>query len=352
MKFGLFSKLYTGLDIGSHAVKVVLIEKRKKVNHLIGWGISDYDKETPTDDEIAMSIQKVYQDSDIPLNRCVWLGISGYSTKVRIVKFPKMSHDELKSTIEWHLAEYFPYPKDEIYYDWTILNTSQEAQGSQKETLVAVVGSKRDLVDRLIDISNKARIYPAGINMIPMALYNTVKSIIGREAVALVDIGAKITTVIIVARQIVCFSRQTEIGGDSLTSALVNELRVERNDAENLKKEESKLINVDTDNLRVFKACQSIFTEILTEIRKSIAFFESESSYGRVVKILLCGGSSLITNIDKLVSKSLKIPAEIFDPLKGIEVSCTKDGEELEKIAPQLATGIGLVEEIWKEGRQ
>lgn len=356
MKLNLFSKLYTGLDIGSHSVKVVQIERTKKGSRLVGCGLSAYESETPDDDQMVRAIQKVHQDNNLPLNREVWLGISGRSTSVRVVNLPKMPEDEIKTTIDWHLEEYLPFPRDEMYYDWEILNPPQEEAGMKKEILIAVVGSKKELVDRLVSIANQARIDPVGINLVPMALYNSLRRKVGRDPLALIDIGAKITTVIIVAKRILCFSRQVEIGGESITRAMADESGLGYQQAEDMKREDSRLINLVEDNqLRLLKACQPVIMEILTEIRKSISFFESEYSeylYGKVNRIVLSGGTSRILHIDKLLTESLGIPAEVFNPLDSLEVSPSLNNDDLKKTAPLFATGIGLIEGIWEEEKK
>ena len=69
-------------------------------------------------------------------------------------------------------------------------------------------------------------------------------------------------------------------------------------------------------------------------------------------RIVLSGGTSRILHIDKLLTESLGIPAEVFNPLDSLEVSPSLNNDDLKKTAPLFATGIGLIEGIWEEEKK
>ena len=82
---------------------------------------------------------------------------------------------------------------------------------------------------------------------------------------------------------------------------------------------------------------------MLSEIRRSIQFFENQAN-GRVVqRIVLGGGTSKLRNIDKFFANELNLPVEIIDPLRRISVVGKDiDSDALIKAKQMLGVGIGL----------
>ncbi len=99
----------------------------------------------------------------------------------------------------------------------------------------------------------------------------------------------------------------------------------------------------DPTKLQVFAAIAPVLGEILSEVRRSIEYYQGRSPDGRVDQILLCGGSSNLKGLDAFLAAELGIPTRVADPLGYAPLtSRTVTPEQAAQIAPSLAVAIGL----------
>jgi len=95
---------------------------------------------------------------------------------------------------------------------------------------------------------------------------------------------------------------------------------------------------------QVFEAILPVLTELATELRRSLDYYRSRSPQGRnVEKILLCGGSASLPNLDQFLSRELQIPVEVANPFGNMNVTTKHfDADYLISIGPLFAVATGL----------
>jgi type IV pilus assembly protein PilM len=99
----------------------------------------------------------------------------------------------------------------------------------------------------------------------------------------------------------------------------------------------------DPNKLQVFAAIAPVLGEILSEVRRSLEYYQGKTSDGRVDEILLCGGSSALKGLDKFLEAELGVPTRVADPLQYAPLaSRTLSHDQVAQIAPSLAVAIGL----------
>lgn len=102
---------------------------------------------------------------------------------------------------------------------------------------------------------------------------------------------------------------------------------------------------VDTHQITdeaIFDAMVPVLNDLIAEIRRSIEYYTSrfQSQPG---KICLCGGTSRLKNLDKLLQAELGIPVELANPLQHVVVfSKSLDQDYLEEVAAIFPVGVGL----------
>lgn len=99
----------------------------------------------------------------------------------------------------------------------------------------------------------------------------------------------------------------------------------------------------DPNKLQVFAAIAPVLGEILSEVRRSLEYYQGRTPDGRVDEILLCGGSANLKGLDTFLATELGIPTRVADPLQYAPlISRTVSAEQAAQIAPSLAVAIGL----------
>ena len=91
------------------------------------------------------------------------------------------------------------------------------------------------------------------------------------------------------------------------------------------------------------RAVGAVLNDLVSEVRRSIEFFENQMRGMNVSKIILGGGTSAMANLKENFESELGLTVEIIDPLRKIAPT-GKDLNmaALEPIRHSLAVGIGL----------
>lgn len=333
--------VFFGLDIGSHSIKIAQVEKSKDKARLVAFGIapspprgllSEAEADLTT---LAAAIKKLHQETRIATkNAATTLPEDKVFTK--IVTFPRLSEDELKSAIKWEAEQYVPIPLEEVTLDYQIVGTIKE--GAVEKIEVLLVAAPKSLIEKVIKVLKVAGLTPVALETEILALARSLAPP-DSETSLLVDLGARATDIAIVERGQVVFTRSIPTAGEALTRAVASGLDMEPGQAEEYK----KAYGVDPERLegKVEEAIGPILEAVVKEMEKAIQFYQS-TKRKQVKAVILAGGTAGLPEVVSLLAKKLSIEIQVGDPFIRLE----KNKEILAKIpagmAPLYATAIGL----------
>ncbi len=327
-------KIQFGLDIGSFSVKFAELHKKPE-----GWELNNYASAVIKGDRgrsnTIQAIKEVIAKSVTPITRAN-TSISGQSVIVRYIKMPKMSNEELKSAIKFEAEKYIPFKIDDVNLDVQSLGETSDKGNMQ----VLLVAAKKEVVDKHISLLKEAGLETSLIDVDALCLTNIflLKPVLemNNKVCALLNIGAKSTTVNIYWHNQSYFSREINIAGDEITKAIVNKMNVAMDAAEDLK------YKIPSDKAELLtSAMQPIIDNLINEIRISFDYFESQFAEG-ISKIYICGGSSALKGLDKIFSQSLGVNALLWNPLSAIQVKNELADANLSLISSSLGISLGL----------
>jgi type IV pilus assembly protein PilM len=372
-------KKVVGLDIGSSQVKAVELRKSGKGLELARLGVADV---YPNGDRAAAgssdlfslkvnAIQSALQKGRITAKHAI-SAVSGESIIVRYIQLPEMPEAELKAALRWEAEEYIPFAIDEVNLDSVVLGPS----AVQGKVDVLLVSARKDLVNEHVQMVRGAGLIPIIVDVEGFAFLNcfeaTYKPAVN-ECVCLVHIGAEVTNINVYVGNTSRFSRDIGIAGNSLTDAISQKCGLPYLRAEELKRkvgaaspdrgdeetggDDSELISSirgavqritgsdlgdDSPETTASKAIMNTLSQLVSEVRRSIQFFESQAGGATIQRVIIGGGSSRLKNLPKFLQSELDIAVELFDPLRGIAVSKDIDTELLDAHREQLSAAIGL----------
>lgn len=376
-----------GLDIGSSCIKAVQMRKKGREIELEKFGVAQVNPGGPPPtgpsarEARIRAIQTALANGKITTKNVV-SSVSGESIIVRYIQLPEMPENELKEALKWEAEEYIPFSLDEVNIDSTILGKSEDGTSVN----VLLVAAKNELLRDHIDLIRAAKLQPEVIDVDSFAFMNSFEmnySPDASQAVALVNIGAHVTNINIYHSNVSHFSRDIGLGGDSITQALQNKVGGEWADAEQLKiaagapdvdalggdigmgagmsedgDDASSLLDtirgtVDrlTGENEVDESPEDVATKLvratldnlMSEIRRSVQFFENQSNGRSVQTIMLGGGTSRMKNIAEYFRAEMNIDVQIMDPTNGVTPSMkTVDPAALDSEKNLLGVGIGL----------
>jgi type IV pilus assembly protein PilM len=334
-----------GLDIGSHAVKLVHLASAKGTYRLKHLGICRLPPNVIVEGAIKdpAAVQDAIKSLTANLKtkvKGVATSISGYSVIIKKIELPQMTPEELTENIQVEAEQYIPFNVEDVNIDFQILGSSPE-KGDRME--VMLVAAKKEVIEDYSGILRKAGLAPEVIDVDFFALENAfeVNYTAGESGgVALVDIGANKMNINVLKNGVSMFNRDASVGGHQITQDIQDRFGLDYEEAEKIK------LGIPSPKVPV-QDLEAIFvaaaTTWATEVKRAIDFFYATYPDEMISQVLLSGGSSRLPGLDALLHKDTNIPTALFNPLARIDLDeKIFDREYVDYIAPQMAVAVGL----------
>jgi len=343
------NKLAVGLDIGSGSIKLCQLKPAKRGNYqLQAFGMVQLPPEAIVDGALMNStavvdgIQELFASQKIR-HKDVATSVSGHSVIIKKINLPQMTTEELEESIQWEAEQYIPFDINDVNIDVQILNTESTQAGQMDVLLVA---AKKDMVNDYTEVIASAGLNPVVVDIDAFAVQNQFEinyEVPRSETVVLVNIGASVTNINVLANGISTFTRDISIGGGQFTDAVQKALSVSYDEAEALKLGGG---GPDSDAVvpqEVERVLQTESESIANEIQRSLDFYAATSADAHIARIFLAGGSAKIPALVKTIEARTGVPVEVMNPFRNIDISAGRfDPEYLQSVAPMAAVSVGL----------
>jgi type IV pilus assembly protein PilM len=339
------AKNLVGLDIGSSAVKLVELKEGKEGRfQLQKAGLESLSPEAIVDGAIMDSslvvetIARLLSSTSVK-NSNVAVAVSGHSVIVKKIQLPTMPEEELSESIRWEAEQYVPFDINDVYLDYVILDP-----GIGAETMgVLLVAAKKEKVDDFKNVVTQAGRVPSLVDVDAFALQNCYEVNYGLDpsrVVALVNIGASVMNVNILAQGQTVFWRDITFGGNQFTDALQKAYSLSFEQAESLKKGEP----VAGQTLQSIQpVLDGVSEDVAAELQKTLDFFQATSGADRVDSMMISGGTSRVSRLDSVLKDKFGLPVEVLNPFHAVAVDeRSVDPKWLADVSPALAVAVGL----------
>lgn len=350
-----------GIDLGTSGIKIVQLALRGERVTLEKYGEIAapvfFEKpfrtfETTTlslsTQDIARAILAISSEAKIS-ERKAFFAIPDFASFFTSFDLPPMSREEIPQAVRFEARHHIPLPLAEVTLDWSIIEgeVSERKKTPLKILLVAV---SNDLIDQYRQIAALSNLELQGLEV---EAFGLVRALIGEEKriVAILDLGARSTTVNIVEQGILKVSHSFDLAGNELTQVLAKALDIDYSEAENLKKihglkflisnQELSQNNEETSLItkKVGEILRPLIDLILTELeRASQIFYQIKGE--KAEKVILAGGTALLPGLKEYFSQALKTEIEIADPFLNISYPPILE-EALKEMGPSYAIAIG-----------
>ncbi len=344
-------KLLIGLDIGTSGIKFCQLKEGKRNFQLVNFGLALLPPETIVDgapiasNTIVETLRELFSTHRVR-GKDVAISVSGHPVIIRKIVLPPMTQEELQESIQWEAEQYIPFDMNDVYLDVEILD-KQSVEHNQMDVLL--VAAKKDMVNDYVEIVREAGLNPRVVDVDCFSVQNQFEvnyELPLTETVALINIGASVTNINIVARGTTTFTRDISLGGNMYTEEIQKQLDVSYEEAEILKSGGELGDTSDADSVipeEVERVIYGVSENVASEIQRSLDFYTTTNSEGYISKIYISGGTAKIPSLYRIIEQKLGVPVEIINPFKNIEVDGTRfDLEYLRDVAPMAAVATGL----------
>jgi len=332
------------LDIGTSAIRLAELAPTKTGYQLVKY----YQREFNSDPALDASEKKVIREkalaellkeSKVRTRKAIF-GVPGQSVFTRSRALPPVPEYKVSQIVRYEIQQQIPFSLDQIAMDYQILGRT-EAGGY--EVMMAAI--KVDVVDKLVEVLQSSRRAIDVADVSPLAAYNWLKHTgeygDSGECVALVDMGASTTDIVIEREGQFRFTRPLNIGGNDITLAVASAFKQSFVDAERVKRERGF---APTGDPQVDGAGGEVIGNVLqrmvSEIVRSFAYFRSLPGGGPVTRVILCGGGASLRNIVPYMQRQLGLEVRIAQPLAGLAVA--PGGQQVSDRPEQACVVLGM----------
>jgi type IV pilus assembly protein PilM len=268
--------------------------------------------------------------------------VSGHSVIVKKVSLPTMTRDELDEQIRWEAEQYIPFDVNEVNLDFQILDD----QGGEGQMEVLLVAAKKDLIDDYVQVISEAGLSPAVIDVAAFAVENSYEANYEaghNQVVALVNIGAQVVNINIVASGVPTFTRDITTAGNQYTEEIQKSLSISFDEAERIKlggrrgEESQEVVPHEVE-----QAMQAVTETVIGEISRSLDFYAATAAESRIEKVYLSGGSASVAGLKSAFQERTGHDVEILNPLSRMVPTSKFEPDFLDEVAPSLGVGVGL----------
>ena len=354
---GLFGKKKStpvlGLDISSTTVKLLELSHTGERYRVESYAVSSLPDQAVVEKRIldmegvANAVRIVVSQSKTKL-KTVAAAVSGSSVITRNINMPAgLSEDDLEIQLTVGADQYIPYPLEEVAIDFYVQGPATEGE-EQVEVLLAAC--RRETIDDRVDIIESAELIPKIVDVEAYAmerafgLIQEQLDIDDENTVAVVDIGATMTTLSVLTNGRTIYTREQLFGGKQLTDEIMRRYGLPLEEAGLAKKQGGLPDDYEPEVLEPFKDA------VVQQVARSLQFFFSSSQYNDVDYIILAGGVSSMEGVDALVQDKLGTPASVANPFADMAISSRVNAVALSSDAPALMIACGLALRSFSNG--
>ena len=335
-----------GLDISSTSVKLLELSSANGRYRVESYGVEPLppnavvEKNISDVEGVGEAIKRLVSRSKASSKRGA-VAVAGSAVITKTIEMDaQLNDDEMENQITVEADQYIPYPLDEVSIDFEVQGLS-ERNPDQVEVLLAACRKENvELREASLDLGGlkasvvdiEAHAMKRAFDFIKPQLSGTPEDLV----VAIIDIGATMTTLSVLADDRSIYTREQLFGGKQLTEEIQRRYSLSFEEAGLAKKQGGLPDDYEEEVLQPFKEA------VLQQVTRSLQFFFSSSQYDDVDYIVLAGGTASIDGLADMIEAKLGTPTLIANPFVEMSLASKVDANALANDAPALMIACGL----------
>ena len=355
-------KSFLGVDIGASSIKVIEFEARKGRPMLMTYGYA----EIPAEEAGESLFDQPKRTGELLAHICKQAGTKSTSAMAAlptshvfaaILSMPDGKDARLRqAAVDAEVVKLAPLPLSEMIIQTTYLDEEQKASmdkkdkkiekeplPKQKQFRAMVTGSAKTFIQKYIEIFKGAKLNLQAIDTESLAL---VRALVGKDkgAIMVIDIGSQRTTLMVVEKGIPFVSRSIQLGGDTVTRAVMSQMNLGEEDAERIKRDLGTA-SAGGSGLPggLPRVLEALMLPLVNEIQFAMQLYAGMelAVIKKVEKIIVTGGSSHLPRVPEYLAETLNMNVYRGDPWARVLFPQNLTSV-LEEIGPRMSVAIGL----------
>ncbi|MDH5660625.1 MAG: pilus assembly protein PilM [Gammaproteobacteria bacterium] len=335
-----------GLDISSTAIKLLELGKNGDRLRVESYAVeplpanSVIEKNIADVEAVGDAIKRAVKRS-ASRTKLAAVAVAGSAVITKIIAMPaSLTEDEMEQQIELEADQYIPYPLEEVNLDFEVIGP---AENDPERIDVLLAASRSENVDIRIAAIELAGLKAKIVDVEAYAMENAFSLLIPQlpeqgidQTIAVIDIGATMTTLNVMHDRKTIYTREQVFGGKQLTEEIQRRYGLSYEEAGMAKRQGGLPDNYGPEVLEPFKDAMT------QQVSRSLQFFYGSSQYNNVDHIVLAGGSAMIAGIDEMIANKLGVHTSVANPFTNMTLASRVKAQSLSNDAPALMIAAGL----------
>ncbi|MCO4005451.1 pilus assembly protein PilM [Pseudomonas aeruginosa] len=331
-----------GIDISSTSVKLLELSRSGGRYKVEAYAVEPLppnavvEKNIVELEGVGQALSRVLVKAKTNLKSAV-VAVAGSAVITKTIEMEAgLSEDELENQLKIEADQYIPYPLEEVAIDFEVQGLSAR-NPERVDVLLAENVEVREAALALAGLTAKV------VDVEAYALersYALLSSQLGADTdqltVAVVDIGATMTTLSVLHNGRTIYTREQLFGGRQLTEEIQRRYGLSVEEAGLAKKQGGLPDDYDSEVLRPFKDA------VVQQVSRSLQFFFAAGQFNDVDYIVLAGGTASIQDLDRLIQQKIGTPTLVANPFADMALNGKVNAGALASDAPALMIACGL----------
>jgi type IV pilus assembly protein PilM len=318
------SETVWAIDLGNSSLKALRLANVGGVVQVIGFDHIQHGKilsgsgvkPAERDELIALSLRQLVQRNDLSSDEII-ISVPSQNSFARFVNLPPVEPKRIPEIVKFEAVQQIPFDINEVEWDWQLM-TAEDSPDKK----VGIFAIKKEAVNSVLEHFEREDLRVSYIQMAPMALYNYAKHnhpellTSDNQAIIVLNIGAENTDLIVCTKSMV-WQRCILIGGNTFTKAIADAFKLNFEKAEKLK----RTAPVSKYARQILQAMKPVFTDLVSEVQRSLGFYNSSNPNAKFVKVIAMGGGTKLRGLLKYLQQSLQLSVERPDSFKKLTMS-------------------------------
>lgn len=334
-----------GIDISSTTVKLLELSQSGDRYRVESYAVAPLPPEAVVEknvnqvETVGGLIRELVSRSKTRAQHAV-AAVAGSAVIIKTIPMPAgLSEEDLEAQLTVEADQYIPYPLEEVALDFEELGP---VEGRDDQVNVLLAACRQETIESRVDAIEVAGLTPAIMDVEvfamerALALLKTQMPMANPETIAMVDIGASMTTLSVYAGGESVYTREQLFGGKQLTDEIMNRYDLSFEEAGRAKKQGGLPEDYESEVLEPFREA------VVQQVSRSLQFFFSSSEYTELDCIVLCGGVAAIAGLAEIIEERLSTPTIVANPFADMSVGSRVNAQALAKDAPAMMVACGL----------
>ncbi len=335
-----------GLDIGTTHARAVEVQQGRGAPTVLRYAEAPLPLGAVQDGEVAepegvvhalrtMWIQAKFSHKDVVL------GVGNQRVLVRNLELPAMPMAQLRASLPFQVQDSLPVAVEDALLDFY---PTGEYEGQTGRTLQGLlVAATKDTVQANVAVAESAGLRPLTVDLNAFALMRAqMFGPLAQRVVAFVDIGARITNVVIAHHGMPRLVRTLPSGGHHVTDAIAGEMGIGVHEAEAVKRQVGVGYVAPPGLQKAAEVVNQTTQNLVEAIRNTLVYYASNNPGAAAELVVLTGGGSYLNGLGQYLSSASRMSVTLGDVLGGVTVAKTARLESLAGQESTFALPLGL----------